>query len=138
MAKKLRSYPLIAIFIAILVISALSTFFLFFYKPKATLIKSQANTAEEIVFNAVWESTQSVPEVTKWYLKELQKNGFTLDVPPADPEDGNIQFAKLYKERYILNISFIKNHKSGKVEIVTEYLTIEESEKEGKFIYEPV
>jgi len=87
----------------------------------ARLLESVKDPREAILFEATWETDSSVPSVSNWYLESLQREGWTLDVVPADVS-GDIQLARLYKDNYTLHLSIIFDRVSAKTKIVVEFL----------------
>jgi len=87
----------------------------------ARLLESVKDPREAILFEATWETDSSVPSVSNWYLESLQREGWTLDVAPADASS-DIQLARLYKDNYTLHLSIIFDRVSAKTKIVVEFL----------------
>lgn len=103
--------------------------------PNAVFIESQDNTKEEdFQYRAVWEVGQLVPQIMNWYPSELEKDGWTIEIQPANPQDKNIQLLMAQKEDLILNLSVIRKDDST-TQIVSEFsLPVgEDYEEEEKY-----
>lgn len=88
--------------------------------PGATLVASAKTNAEgepDLGYRAKWETTDSVPQIMKWYEVELPKNGWKYTAPDDKKSEGE-QVAKISKGDYS---GYVAGEMEGdKIEIVID------------------
>lgn len=65
--------------------------------PQAVLIDSTYKDALQVFYRGKWVAPVSVPELSRWYIEELQKDGWVLDIPPVDLNSTSVQYAELLR-----------------------------------------
>lgn len=106
--------------------------------PKAQLIYSQkvakkSGREKFFGYSAAWESTDSVPVISKWFKNKLLGWGWSLDVRPADEDTQEIQNIIYKKGEQIVILSLITKKEKSLSEITIDYLPrpiLEEEEEE--------
>jgi hypothetical protein len=90
--------------------------------PKANLISSVSEpNADGIIYQSIWEVSESVPNISSWYIKSLEDSGWIIDVKPADLNANDIQNIISIKGDNTLNLAIIKKAEKKKVEITAEF-----------------
>jgi hypothetical protein len=104
----------------------------------ASLQSSTCNDVQSMLFRADWVSSDTVPQVMGWYTTELQKAGWNLDIPPANQNSSDIQYAEFTKglynswlSRLQLSVQSDKNTHKTKIEISFPAPDSEHEEGEG-------
>lgn len=91
--------------------------------PSATLISSFVEEVEVIktpVYDAVWSSDKSVPEIAGWYRQSLTNDGWTIHVPAGD-QNQDVQFMAFKKDPNVFHLSLVKNDAGGTIITIDVY-----------------
>jgi len=80
--------------------------------PQTQLVSSTKETVtKNDRYNGVWQSSDSVPNVVAWYINDLPKNEWKVDIIPSNLKATDIQYLTAYKGTLYLQLSIIRKVK---------------------------
>lgn len=96
--------------------------------PNARLITTATDPYEGEKYNGVkYSATWSVPErvsdVSKWYVTNLDSEGWTLNTRSVNQDANDVQLITLNNESYTLNLSIVRDDSSNLTHITSEIST---------------
>jgi hypothetical protein len=98
--------------------------------PDTTLVDSSTNTPGGFLYEATWQTRQSIPEVSSWYLGKISDGNWEIVTPPADLNAKDIQLLIANKDDLVYNFSFIKDNDSGITNVIIQIAEPADNEEE--------
>jgi len=89
--------------------------------PNSNLIESTKTPKElDYSYSSTWNTNDSVPLVSAWFIQNLAAHGKQITQYPADLKDPDVQLIVIDTTDRIMNISIIADHEKGNTKIVVE------------------